>query len=340
LDKRLLILLVCCFSVGLQAQAWAEDSSFKKNQYYRGITAHHKVTHVAHADVDGDGSDETIVCYREPEEALDRQGGVLILTKFGSRTVVAWHAIFEKMFPKQVTAKGKELTFQLLRTGLSQDKKFEKALVLGKDFHFRSQEGNPFEKVEIEASSTLKKEGVAPENVFDRRLKTGWAEGADGTGVDQTISLTFSKPVSLGLVGILHGNFSGRQQWRDNNRLHRAEVTVETAADRFDDQAEIEEDLGLGLYGDRVELSFTNRPVIRYFKLGKKGVISIELKITSVLLGEKNDDTYVAEIDLVELIPLSVTTGVSDAGKDDKSKKSEDTSSDDADADDWTEDDF
>ena len=86
---------------------------------------------------------------------------------------------------------------------------------------------------------------------------------------------------------------------------------METSADRFDTDSDIDvgAELGLGMYGDRVDLSFSNKPVMRYFKLHKKSVMSVELKVTSVLLGEKNDDTHIAEVDFAELIPATKIFG-------------------------------
>jgi hypothetical protein len=296
---------------------------------------------VAEGDVDSDGSNEVLICYREPGDAVNQQGGVLVLTKdFGSYSV-AWHAMFETVYPKRVSVAGSTLTFELVQTTMQADKTVTKSFVLGKDFHFRGEKGNPLSGVKISASSTLKKDGISKENIFDRNLKTAWAEGAEGTGVDETITFEFSEPVHLGLIGMLHGNYEGRKEWRDNNRVHRAEVTVETSSDRYDTESEIdfEADLGLGMYGDRVDMSFSNKPVMRYFKLGKKAVLSVELKITSVLLGEKNDDAYIAEVDFAELITAGRIFGTEKPKKKPVKKEEKEEEEDEEDeGDDWEED--
>jgi hypothetical protein len=331
--------LISILLAGIGVTAEAQDGGFKRSQFYRGVVFHHKVTHVTEGDVNSDGSNEVLICYREPGDAVNQQGGVLVLTKdFGSYSV-AWHAIFETVYPKKVTVAGSTLTFELVQTTMQADKTVTKSFVLGKDFHFRGEEGNPLSKVKISASSTLKKDGVSKENIFDRNLKTAWAEGAEGTGVDETITFEFSEPVHLGLIGMLHGNYEGRREWRDNNRVHRAEVTVETSSDRYDVESEVdfEADLGLGMYGDRVEMSFSNKPVMRYFKLGKKAVLSVELKITSVLLGEKNDDAYIAEVDFAELITAGRIFGTEKPRKKKPVKKEEKEEEDDE-GDDWEED--
>ncbi len=334
--QRVFICLLLLWPVG----ALAGEGAYRKSQFYRGITAHHVVTHFLQADLDGDGSDEVLVCYREPEDAVDQRGGVLILTGGPKQFQVGWHVMFENAFPEKVKADGKALTFHLVQKTTGEDKKIVRTLVKGKDFFFRDEDGNPFAKVKVSASSTLRKDGIEPANVFDRDLKSGWAEGGDGTGVDETVTLEFPEPVDLAMIGVLHGNFRSKRYWLDNNRLHRAEVTVETGADRYDTESEVDfgQDLGLGLYGDRVELSFTNRPVMRYFRLDKRDVLSLELKITSVLLGEKNDDAYVAEIDLVEMIPSWFVLGKKKPEA--SGKKKEEDPGKEEEEDDWTEDDF
>jgi hypothetical protein len=322
--------------------ARAADESYKKTQYYRGITASYAVTQVIESDVDGDGRPEVLIAYREPEDAVDQRGGVLILTGPAPDQRVAWHAMFEKAYPEKVSAAGQAITFGLVRKSPGADKRFERTMVHGKDFFFRDEAGSAFSGVKVTATSTLKKDGIAPQHVFDRDLKTGWAEGSEGTGVDQAITLVFTRPVDLALIGVLHGDFRGKRYWLDNNRLHRAEVTVETSSDRYDTDSDVdfEEDLGLGLYGDRVELSFSNRPVMRYFRLDRKSSLSLELKITSVLLGERNDDTYISEVDLVELIPATSQPDSKPTGAKPGSGKPDAPKDKPAAADDWTEDDF
>ena len=331
--------LISILLVGMSAAARAQDSGFKRSQFYRGVTFHHKVTHVTEGDINSDGSNEVLICYREPGDAVNQQGGVLVLTKdFGSYSV-AWHALFETVYPKKVAVAGSTLTFELVQTTMQADKTVSKSFVLGKDFHFRGEKGNPLTSVKISASSTLKKDGISKENIFDRNLKTSWAEGAEGTGVDETVTFEFSEPVNLGLIGMLHGNYEGRREWRDNNRVHRAEVTVETSSDRYDTESEVdfEADLGLGMYGDRVDMSFSNKPVMRYFKLGKKAVISVELKITSVLLGEKNDDAYISEVDFAELITAGRIFGTEKPKK--KPEKKEEKKEEEEEGGDWEEED-
>ncbi|MBW1870886.1 MAG: hypothetical protein JRJ19_02420 [Deltaproteobacteria bacterium] len=337
IPQRLLIFIVVfCLPTFGQAQ----DGAYKKSQYYRGITFSHVVTSVIEDDVDGDGSKEVLVCYKEQGDSVNQPGGILILSNSVQGYIVAWHALFENVYPKSVVVSGGSLTFELVQTTMQADKTISKVFVKGKDFFFRDDEKGPYAGVKIEASSTLRSDTVSTANIFDRDLETSWAEGMEGTGVDETVTFEFPKPVNLGLIGVLHGNYKGRRFWNDNNRIHRAEVTVETSSDRYDTESDVdfEADLGLGLYGDKIELNFSNKPVMRYFKLGKKSVLSLELKITSVLLGEKNDDTHIAEIDFAEMIPSSVIFGTAKPSKKDKPQKPIENKKEEE-PDDWTDDD-
>lgn len=308
MGKAVVQLMVLVLLLGPAASA---QDSYKRSQYFRAITFHHVVTGAAEGDLDGDGMNETVICYREPGDAVNLPGGVMILSPSGEDFVVAWHAMFENAYPKKVTVNGSSLSLELVQTTMSEDKIINKTFVRGKDFLFRDDPNSPFAGAKVSASSTLKKDSIKPGNVFDRDLKTAWAEGADGTGVDESLTFEFKKPVNLALIGVLHGNYLGRSFWRDNNRVHRASITVETSADRYDTASDVDldTDLGLGMYGDQVEMSFSNKPLMRYAKLWKKNVLSLEFKITSVLLGEKNDDAYVAEIDFARLITAAEIFG-------------------------------
>ncbi len=333
------MLLICiCLPVT------AKSGEYKRSQFYRGITFQNIVTEVVESDIDGDGDIEVLICYREPGDAFDLPGGVMILSKDITGFKVAWHALFEAAYPEKLVVSGASLNFTFVHKSSTGTEKITKTLKRGKDFFFRDNEKSPFAKVKITTTSTLKKGEVDTKHLFDRDLKSVWAEGAEGTGVDEKITFEFAKPVGIGMIGIMHGNFSGPREWKENNRLHRAEVIVETAADRYDTESDVdfETALGLGLYGDRWDLSFSNKPVMRYFRLGRDKVLVLELKITSVLLGEMNDDTYISEIDLAEYIPFEFISGKKKPKKAAKKEASDKPSAtEEDDEDDWTnEDDF
>ena len=299
------------------------------------------ITQSLKADLDGDGDEDHIFCYREPENSGGHQGGVLIISCPVGRNKISWHAMFENAYPQSAVVEDNGITFTLIHNFKGKEQRISKKFILGKDFFLRDDERSPFAKVEVRATSTLSKKGISPANVFDQNPNTSWAEGSDSTGVDESISFAFKNPVDLALIGVLHGDVRNKRTWLDNNRIHRAEVTVETSSDRYDADSDVDfsDDLGLGLYGDRTELSFTNRPVMRYFKLQKKSVLSLDLKITSVLLGEKNDDAYIAEVDLVELVPQSVLLGTAPNPKKQSATQPKDKSKE-SPEDDWTQDDF
>jgi hypothetical protein len=290
----------------------ADDQALKNNLFYRAIASQYTITQVVETDINNDNRRETLIAYREREadSAGRLHGGLLILGRSGPQYIVLWHAVFEDLYPQSVSASGDTLTIDFVQAGQKEERIFPRKLIRGRDFFLRTDEANPLYKAKVTASSTLRKD-TAPANAFDGRLDTAWAEGADGTGTGEFLKIEFRKPVDLGLIGVLQGNYKSKRDWLDNNRLNRAEVTFETSSDRFDAESAVDfgKDLGFGLYGDQVELNFTNNPMIQYFKLDKRSVERVELKITSVLLGEKNDDTYISEIDFAELIPAQRILG-------------------------------
>lgn len=318
--------------------------AFEKTQYFRGISADFQMGRVTRSDLDLDGMQEVVVCYRSLKAPMD--GGLLVLNNQKKEAKVLWHVAFENHFPESVSSNGAVLTVELLHS--KNGTKLRKAWVHGEDYFFRGAQGDPFAKMTITASSTLRADGISVAHVFDGDLKSSWAEGDSGTGVSESLSFEFAAPMDLAMIGVLHGNFKGKRAWHDNNRIHRAEVTLETHAERYDKDSDVnfEKDLGLSLYGDRVDLTFSNRPVMHYARLNKRDVISLEIRISSVLMGEKTDDTHVAEIDFVQWIPESVLTGQPDKslnkeeGKKTPRDKDKEKEKYNDDEEDWTEDDF
>jgi hypothetical protein len=312
-DIQKLWLVMVSLLVPVTSQA--DDQALQNNIFYRSIASQYTITQVVQADINNDNHPETLIGYREAGSASNQQqGGLLILGKSGSQYRVLWHALFERLYPKSISASGDALTIDFVQAGPKEERVFPRTLIRGRDFFLRTDEANPFSKAAVSASSTLRKD-TAPANIFDGRVDTAWAEGAEGTGTDEDLKIEFRKPVDLGLIGVLQGNYKSRRDWTDNNRLNRAGVTVETSSDRFDVESAVDfgKDLGFGLYGDRVDLNFTNKPMMHYFKIDKRSVVSVDLKITSVLLGDKHDDTFISEIDFAELIPAQRLIGGTDA---------------------------
>lgn len=302
---------VCLLLLWPVSVALAEE---RKSAYLRGLAESNTILGTTQADIDGDGERDSLVMYRETDEAIDQQGGLIALKRSGIEPKVLWHAQFEKHFPTKVSVEGAALHLELVhRLPEGKEERLKKTLLRGKDFFLLGDAQSPFHGVRIKATSTAKRDGLSAAQVFDRDLNTAWAEGAEGTGVDESLSFVFARPLDLAAIGVLPGNFKSKRNWFGNNRVHRAGVTLETASDRFDAESEVDfgEDLGLGLYGDRVELTFRDRPNMQYTRVTKKKVVSLEFKITSVLLGDKNDDAYIAEIDLVELISDAALRGES-----------------------------
>jgi hypothetical protein len=310
INRQPFMILVGIWTLASFPSVAAEDG-YQRCQYYRGISASYTITQTVEGDLDGDGANEVVVGYREADEAVNQAGGLLILSGSGEEFIVAWHGFFEKTYPKKITVSGGTVSIEFVQKSTQGEKSFSRGFVCGKDFFFRKTPGSSFAGVKVTASSTLKRDGIKPGNAFDQDVRTSWAEGAEGTGVDESLKFEFSKPVDIGLIGVLHGNYKSAKDWKENNRIHRAEVTMETASDRYDTESDVdfESDLGLGLYGDKLEMTFSDKPVMKYFRVEKRSVLGLDLKITSTLLGEKNDDAHIAEIDFAEWVSLAKITG-------------------------------
>ncbi len=66
-------------------------------------------------------------------------------------------------------------------------------------------------------------------------------------------------------------------------------------------------DLGIDMGGDRIEFSLENRPEVRYLRVDKRDVKVIKLRIESVYLGNRRDDTHIAEFEIIPMLSLRET---------------------------------
>ncbi len=290
----------------LDADLQPKSSMSLDNPFVAGLEASYQIVQVNRVDLDTDGHIETIICYREPSSE-NVEGGLMILSSKFDASSIEWHVYFEDAYPEKAQLDRDGLRVLLKYQINGQEKTSNQTFRLGKEIRFRSQNNNLFKGVDIQASSTLDRPGISPANVFDGKLDTSWAENSTGTGSGEKITFEFKSPLDLGLIGILHGKYPGLKSWRDHNRLHRSEVTIETVSDRseIDQEVDLGSDLGLGLYGDQIELRFTNKPILHFFKIKKKQVVSLEIEITSVLLGNQTDDVHISEVDFAQMISIA-----------------------------------
>jgi len=295
--RTALVLLACCpaFAVAKPARGAAETGP-----WLTALSSGFVVTDMSTGDLDGDGSDETAVCFVEPPGAHGR-GGIAVLSKSGGNERLVFQAMTE--------AECERIKIQAGRLGVLTKDKAQLSWTYGKDLVFIGQRGHPLAGSTASASSTLSTSGVAAAATLDGDLETTWAEGASGTGITETVTITLPRPTHVAYVAILGGNGMSKRGFYDANRVHRASIEVQTKDDLGDSDTGLDfADLGIDIGGDRVPFSLENRPEIRYIRVDKKGAMNLEIRVESVYLGAKNDDTHIAEIVIIPELPAKQFT--------------------------------
>lgn len=252
-------------------------------------------------DLDGDGRDETVACYREDLATTDQSSGVVVLQGKGADLKPVFHVQLYQALCEKVRVNGRKLGV-LLSSGAQQ-----LVWTYGEDLFFRGEKRALVVLKGVTATSTTGSNN-APARAFDNDLSTSWAEGAEGTGIGQSITVKLERALDIGAVGIFCGNGGGQRPFFDHNRLHRGSVEVKTEADLGDENAGFDfSSLGIDSIGDRVEFSCENRPEVTYVHLGKRGVVELTIRIDSVYLGDKKDDTHIAEVEIVPRLARNQT---------------------------------
>lgn len=250
-------------------------------------------------DVDGDGRDETLVCYREDVGRTEQTSGIVILAGKAPDLRPVFHVQLETLCEK-VRANGRKVG--ILLSG-------NKQLVwtYGEQVTFRGEKSGLLGGMKAKASSVASSSNSA-EKTIDGDLTTSWAEGTSGTGLGQTVTLQFARPVDVGMIGIFGGSGAGARAFFDSNRVHRGSLEAKTEADLGDAKAGVDfSSLGIESIGDRIEFNCENKPLVTYVRVDKKGVMELQFRIESVYLGDKKDDTHIAEIEVVPVLNLSDT---------------------------------
>lgn len=290
--RTALVLLAFCpaFAVAKPARGAAESGP-----WLTALSSGFVVTDMSTGDLDGDGTEETAVCFVEPRGAHGR-GGIAVLSNRSGNERLVFQAVTE--------AECERIKIQAGRLGVLTKDKTQLSWTYGKDLVFIGQRGHPLAGSTANASSTLATGGVSASATLDGDLETTWAEGASGTGITETITITLPRPTHVAYVAILGGNGMSKRGFYDANRVHRASIEVQTKDDLGDSSTGLDfADLGIDIGGDRVPFSLENRPEIRYVRVDKKGAMKLEIRVESVYLGAKNDDTHIAEIVIVPELP-------------------------------------
>lgn len=280
------------------AQA-AVSAAAESSPWLSALSSAYVVVDTSTGDLDGDGRDETVVCYREDAGRTEQKSGIAVLSGRTPALRPVFHVQLEVLCEK-TRIQGRKLGI-LLRGN--------KQLIwtYGEELRFRGDRGSFMGQITVRGSSSMDWQHKA-EKAFDGDLGTSWAEGEPGTGLGQTITLKLPRPIHVGAIGIYGGNGNSPGAFFDNNRIHRASLEAKTDADMGDASAGVDfASLGIDSMGDRIEFSCENKPQVSYVHVNQKSVLELELRIESVYLGDRKDDTHIAEIELVPLLPLSET---------------------------------
>lgn len=119
----------------------------------------------------------------------------------------------------------------------------------------------------------------APENVLDGDLSTCWAEGAEGLGYGESLTLVAAEPQTVSTIRVFGGLQSDAAHFRSNGRP--TELLAE-----FDDGS---------VYRVWVsdELEYGGAPV---FLCSGKKTASVKLTLQAITAGEQYQDTCISEI--------------------------------------------
>jgi len=82
----------------------------------------------------------------------------------------------------------------------------------------------------IQASSVLEPTAAhAPGFLFDGRLDFGWAEGAKGPGLGESLTVTLAAPIELTAIELWNGHQSSPEHFRKNARASRLSLSMDAS---------------------------------------------------------------------------------------------------------------
>ena len=125
------------------------------------------------------------------------------------------------------------------------------------------------------ASSSL--DGHPPEDAIDLGSTTWWAEGAEGDGVGESITVTFAEPVDIAAIIVTPG-VGDSEQFVQQPRPRVLHVV-------FDNQT-------------TTDLAVTDSPEFQTFEVdGADGVTSVQFQVDAVWPGQSGEDLGITEIE-------------------------------------------
>ena len=275
-------------------------SSSDNGPWLNALTTAFVLLDLSTGDIDGDGRDETVLCYRHDIATTDQGSGIAILQGTGAAAKPVFHVQLAGALCEKVRINNRRLG--ILLAGNKQ-----LTWSYGDEIRFRNDKQGAVQIKDVSSSSTTGPANSAQKAV-DNDLATSWAEGAAGTGIGQTLTITLGKPVDVGAVAIYCGDGSSQRSFFDRNRLHRGSIMTKTEADLGDTAAGVDfSALGIDSIGDHIEFNCENKPQVTYVKVHRRGVVELQLRVDSVYLGDKKDDTHIAEIEIVSVLDPAQT---------------------------------
>jgi hypothetical protein len=282
------------------ASAARAATSADNGPWLNAITTAYVLIDLTTGDLNGDGREETVVCYREDLARTDQVSGIIVLSGKGAAAKPVFHVHLERALCEKVRVNGRKL-------GILLQGNRQLVWSYGAEIKFRGDKEHFKTAATVKSSSQVGHDHSAA-RVFDNDLNTSWAEGAAGTGIGEWVSVKLPTPVDLGAVAIFCGRGDGNRPFFDHNRIHRGSIEVKTEADFGDTSAGIDfSSLGINAIGDRIDFSCENKPQILYVRVNRRGAVQVQVRVESVFLGDKKDDTHIAEIELVPRLNPSET---------------------------------
>ncbi len=294
------MLRLSLLSLGLMAHAAPARAAAEQSVWLTALSAAYVVMDINTGDVDGDATAETVVCYREDVGRTAQRSGIVILKGKAPDQMPVFHVQLDSALCEKVRiANGK--------VGILLQGKQQLVWSYGDQIKFRRNPGGLYATATIKASSAMDPSHAA-DRAVDGDLTTSWAEGAAGTGIGQTLTVRFAKPTDVGAIGIFAGSAVSSRAFFDANRIHRGSIEAKTSSDMGDSASGLDfASLGIDSIGDRSEFTCENKPLVTYVDVQKKDVVELQIRVESVYLGDKRDETHIAELDIVPLLSLSET---------------------------------
>lgn len=273
----------------------------KRSPQYRGLAARYRIVGIAEGDLDGDGLREYVVGFRQDRGT---SGGFAVIGFRSGKFQLLWAGVYEHSRPEELTV---ERGFIRARATTARGTALI-ALEHGKDFWFSFEKQGVLQGAKVTVSSAARgarAEEHAAAHLIDGDHDTVWCTATVGTGVGEWAQVELARPVDVGLVVLVGGDFRSKAQWQASNRIFRFDLIAETTGDRTTivEQMDLTEMLKLPTMGKRVSASLPDAMRSKWAEVRYKGVVGLKFEVASVYLGETNDELCAAEIELGVILP-------------------------------------